>query len=55
MNFVAEVKKMDIVSVDEAHIVSMLQENDAEQISFEQFKAWSHGALLDSHIYAHLV
>eukprot|EP00283_Hemiselmis_rufescens_P009714 CAMPEP_0173419376 /NCGR_PEP_ID=MMETSP1357-20121228/1247_1 /TAXON_ID=77926 /ORGANISM="Hemiselmis rufescens, Strain PCC563" /LENGTH=185 /DNA_ID=CAMNT_0014382013 /DNA_START=30 /DNA_END=587 /DNA_ORIENTATION=- len=43
VDFVAEVKKMDIVAVDEAFIVQRLQDSEAEQITLEQFKDWSCG------------
>ena len=41
VDFVAEVRKMDIVPVDEAYIVGQLQQEELEEITFEQFKEWS--------------
>lgn len=43
VDFVAEVRKMDIVPVDEGYIVQNLQNDQLEEISFEQFKTWSCG------------
>jgi hypothetical protein len=36
---------MDVVYVDEAHIVHNLQENNLEFITFSEFKMWSSGPL----------
>jgi len=43
VDYVAEVRKMDIVPVDEANIVQCLQEEQLESITFAQFREWCHG------------
>ena len=43
VDFVAEVRKMDLVDVDEAHIVQNLQEENLEYITYSEFRQWSHG------------
>merc|ERR1719199_54741 len=43
VDFVAEVRKMDVVPVDEANIVRNLQEGSLDAISFAQFREWCHG------------
>ena len=43
VDFVAEVRKMDIVPVDEANIVAQLQAGQVESINFAQFRDWCHG------------
>ena len=43
VDFVAEVRKMEVIFVDEAHIVQNLQEGNLEFISFGEFKNWSQG------------
>eukprot|EP00960_Hanusia_phi_P053573 762163-Hanusia_phi.AAC.3 len=44
VRFVEELKKMEIISIDETYIVEKLQEGQLENITFEQFKEWSQGA-----------
>ncbi len=39
----AEVRKMEIIPIEESFIVQKLQENEAERITFAQFKEWSAG------------
>lgn len=39
----AEVRKMEIIPIDEGYMVQKLQENEAERISLAQFKEWSAG------------
>jgi hypothetical protein len=42
--YVAEVKKMGLVEVDESKIVSELMKKDADRISFVEFKLWTQSA-----------
>ncbi|EKX38666.1 hypothetical protein GUITHDRAFT_144059 [Guillardia theta CCMP2712] len=45
--YVAEVRKMGIVEIDEANVVNEMMKLDAEYITFDEFKTWSSFASKD--------